>query len=148
SAPGRLQRRFHPTRGGGESLCHVVSEPARPLSVTTGTGKSSSDSAMFNFEDALKLIPEQTIVCAGNLLLDDVGYSGVSRLSLEGPAPILAVTRNDLTVGGAGNVARNIAALGARCIFLGVAGEDEASRTLMPALAAEPLIEPHLVIDP
>src|SRR5207245_9594801 len=55
--------------------------------------------------------------------------------------------RNELTVGGAGNVARNIAALGARCIFLGVVGEDEASRTLMRALSAEPLIEPHLVVD-
>src|SRR5207245_5166373 len=55
--------------------------------------------------------------------------------------------RNELTVGGAGNVARNIAALGARCIFLGVVGEDDASRTLMRALSAEPLIEPHLVVD-
>jgi D-beta-D-heptose 7-phosphate kinase/D-beta-D-heptose 1-phosphate adenosyltransferase len=45
-------------------------------------------------------------------------------------------------------VARNIAALGARCIFVGVVGEDEASRTLMRALAAESLIEPHLVVDP
>ena len=44
-------------------------------------------------------------------------------------------------------MARNIAALGARCIFLGVVGEDDASRTLMRALAAEPLIEPHIVVD-
>src|SRR6266540_2688013 len=102
---------------------------------------------MFNFEDALKLIPEQTIVCFGDLMLDDFVYGEVSRISPEAPAPILAVTRNDLTIGGAGNVARNIAALGARCIFLGVVGEDDASRTLMRALAAEPLIEPHLVID-
>src|SRR5262249_22936771 len=62
--------------------------------------------------------------------------------------PVLAVARNDVSVGGAGNVARNIAALGARCIFVGVVGEDDASRTLMRALAAEPLIEPHLVVDP
>ena len=103
---------------------------------------------MFNFEDALKLISEQTIVCVGDLMLDDFVYGEVSRISPEAPAPILAVTRNDLTVGGAGNVARNIAALGARCVFLGVVGEDDASRTLMRALAAEPLIEPHLVIDP
>src|SRR6266536_1785218 len=102
---------------------------------------------MFNFEDALKLIPEQTIVCVGDLMLDDFVYGEVSRISPEAPAPILAVTRNDLTIGGAGNVARNIAALGARCVFLGVVGEDEASRTLMRALAAEPLIEPHLVVD-
>ena len=108
----------------------------------------SSDSAMFNFEEALKLIPERTIVCIGDLMLDDFVYGEVSRISPEAPAPILAVTRNDLNVGGAGNVARNIAALGARCIFLGVVGEDDASRTLMRALAAEPLIEPHLVVDP
>ena len=102
---------------------------------------------MFNFEDALKLIPEQTIVCVGDLMLDEFVYGEVSRISPEAPAPILAVRRNELTVGGAGNVARNIAALGARCIFLGVVGEDDASRTLMRALAAEPLIEPHIVVD-
>jgi D-beta-D-heptose 7-phosphate kinase/D-beta-D-heptose 1-phosphate adenosyltransferase len=102
---------------------------------------------MFNFDDALKLIPEQTIVCVGDLMLDDFVYGEVSRISPEAPAPILAVHRNELTVGGAGNVARNIAALGARCIFLGVVGEDDASRTLMRALAAEPLIEPHIVVD-
>jgi D-beta-D-heptose 7-phosphate kinase / D-beta-D-heptose 1-phosphate adenosyltransferase len=103
---------------------------------------------MFNFEDAFKLIAEQTIVCVGDLMLDEFIYGEVSRISPEAPALILAVTGNDLTVGGAGNVARNIAALGARCIFLGVVGEDEASRPLMRALAAEPLIEPHLVVDP
>ena len=102
---------------------------------------------MFNFEDALKLIPEQTIVCVGDLMLDEFVYGEVSRISPEAPAAILAVRRNELSVGGAGNVARNIAALGARCIFLGVVGEDDASRTLMRALAAEPLIEPHIVVD-
>jgi D-beta-D-heptose 7-phosphate kinase / D-beta-D-heptose 1-phosphate adenosyltransferase len=113
----------------------------------SATGKSSSHSAMFNFEDALKLIPEQTIVCLGDLMLDEFVYGEVSRISPEAPAPILAVRRNELTVGGAGNVARNIAALGARCIFLAVVGEDDTSRTLMRALAAEPLIEPHIVVD-
>jgi D-beta-D-heptose 7-phosphate kinase / D-beta-D-heptose 1-phosphate adenosyltransferase len=62
--------------------------------VTAGNGKSSSDSAMFNFEDALKLISEQTIVCVGDLMLDDFVYGEVSRISPEAPAPILAVTRN------------------------------------------------------
>jgi D-beta-D-heptose 7-phosphate kinase / D-beta-D-heptose 1-phosphate adenosyltransferase len=103
---------------------------------------------MFDFEEMIKLVSEQTIVCIGDLMLDDFVYGEVSRISPEAPAPILAVTRNDLTVGGAGNVARNIACLGARCVFIGVVGEDEASRTLMRALAAEPLIEPHLVVDP
>jgi D-beta-D-heptose 7-phosphate kinase / D-beta-D-heptose 1-phosphate adenosyltransferase len=57
------------------------------------------------------------------------------------------VTNSEIVVGGAGNVARNIAALGARCIFVSVAGNDEPGRALKAALAAEPLIESHLVID-
>jgi D-beta-D-heptose 7-phosphate kinase/D-beta-D-heptose 1-phosphate adenosyltransferase len=60
---------------------------------------------------------------------------------------VIAVSRSELTVGGAGNVARNIAALGARCIFVGVVGEDDAGRALAAALRTEPLIESHLVVD-
>ena len=93
---------------------------------------------MFDFEEMIKLVSEQTIVCIGDLMLDDFVYGEVSRISPEAPAPILAVTRNDLTVGGAGNVARNIAGLGARCVFIGVVGEDEASRTLMRRLPPSP----------
>jgi D-beta-D-heptose 7-phosphate kinase/D-beta-D-heptose 1-phosphate adenosyltransferase len=57
------------------------------------------------------------------------------------------VTRSELVVGGGGNVARNLASLGVRCFFVGVVGEDDSSSNLMRALAAEPLIEPHLVVD-
>jgi D-beta-D-heptose 7-phosphate kinase / D-beta-D-heptose 1-phosphate adenosyltransferase len=105
------------------------------------------DPVVFNIENALKLMSNQTVLCVGDLMLDDFVYGEVSRISPEAPAPVLAVTRNDLMIGGAGNVARNIAALGVRCIFVGVVGKDEASRLLMRALAAEPLIEPHLVVD-
>ena len=69
---------------------------------------------MFNFEDALKLIPEQTVICVGDLMLDDYVYGEVSRISPEAPAPVIAVSRSELVVGGAGNVARNIASLAAR----------------------------------
>jgi D-beta-D-heptose 7-phosphate kinase / D-beta-D-heptose 1-phosphate adenosyltransferase len=103
---------------------------------------------MFNFEDALKLIGEQTVLCVGDLMLDDFVYGEVSRISPEAPAAVLAVTKSELVVGGAGNVARNLAAMGAHCVLVGVVGEDEASRTLMRALAGESLIEPHLVVDP
>jgi D-beta-D-heptose 7-phosphate kinase / D-beta-D-heptose 1-phosphate adenosyltransferase len=102
---------------------------------------------MFNFEDVLKLIPEQTVICVGDLMLDDFVYGEVSRISPEAPAPVIAVSRSELTVGGAGNVARNIAALGAGCIFVGVVGEDDAGRALAAALRTEPLIESHLVVD-
>ncbi len=102
---------------------------------------------MFNFEEALELISEQTVLCVGDLMLDEFVYGEVSRISPEAPAPVLAVTRSEVIVGGAGNVARNIAALGARCIFVGVVGDDDAGRTLTAKLGAEPLIECHLVVD-
>ena len=44
-------------------------------------------------------------------------------------------------------MARNLVALGARCVFIGTVGDDEAGRALRKSLAASPLIEFHLVID-
>src|ERR1700691_488729 len=102
---------------------------------------------MFDFEEALKLISKQTVLCIGDLMLDDFVYGEVTRISPEAPAPVLAVTRSELVIGGGGNVARNLASLGAHCFFVGVVGEDDSSASLMRALAAEPLIEPHLVVD-
>jgi D-beta-D-heptose 7-phosphate kinase / D-beta-D-heptose 1-phosphate adenosyltransferase len=103
---------------------------------------------MFDFEDALKLISKQTVLCVGDLMLDDFVYGDVARISPEAPAPVLAVTKSELTIGGAGNVARNVAGLGARCIFVGVVGDDDAARTLTAKLGNEPAIESHLVVDP
>jgi D-beta-D-heptose 7-phosphate kinase/D-beta-D-heptose 1-phosphate adenosyltransferase len=102
---------------------------------------------MFDFEDALKLIRGQTVLCVGDLMLDDFVYGEVSRISPEAPAPVIAVSKSELVVGGAGNVARNVAALGAHCVLVGVVGEDETGRMLMRALAAETFIEPHMVVD-
>jgi D-beta-D-heptose 7-phosphate kinase / D-beta-D-heptose 1-phosphate adenosyltransferase len=102
---------------------------------------------MYDFDQQLSKFGEATVLCIGDLMLDDFVYGEVSRISPEAPAPVLTVSRSELVIGGAGNVARNIASLGARCIFVGVVGEDEASRTVMRAVAAEPLIEPHLVVD-
>lgn len=103
---------------------------------------------MFNFEKRLAGIGAQTVLCVGDLMLDNFVYGEVSRISPEAPAPVLQVNREELVVGGAGNVARNIAALGARCIFIGVVGDDEAGLQLAHAfdqLNGE--VEPHLVID-
>jgi D-beta-D-heptose 7-phosphate kinase/D-beta-D-heptose 1-phosphate adenosyltransferase len=102
---------------------------------------------MFNVEDALKLVGKQTVLCVGDLMLDAFVYGEVSRISPEAPAPVLTVAKSELVVGGAGNVARNIAALGARCIFVGVVGDDEPGRTLRSALGRERGIKSLLVVD-
>src|SRR5260370_1022096 len=102
---------------------------------------------MFDFEALSQAIARQTVLCVGDLMLDEFVYGEVSRISPEGPAPVIAVQRAETNIGGAGNVARNIASLGARCIFVGLVGEDEAGAKLKTALAQESLIESVLVCD-
>src|SRR6266850_2419713 len=102
---------------------------------------------MFDFEALSQAITAQTVLCVGDLMLDEFVYGEVSRISPEAPAPVIAVQRSETNIGGAGNVARNIAALGARCIFAGLVGEDEAGAKLKADLAREKLIEAVLVSD-
>jgi D-beta-D-heptose 7-phosphate kinase/D-beta-D-heptose 1-phosphate adenosyltransferase len=104
---------------------------------------------MFDFEKRLSALGRQTILCIGDLMLDDFVYGEVSRISPEAPAPVIAVSREDIIVGGAGNVARNIASLGARCIFLGVIGDDLAGKTLKTEIGkTNGRIRSRLVVDP
>ena len=102
---------------------------------------------MYDFDRHLAALSEQTILCIGDLMLDEFVYGEVSRISPEAPTPVIAVKRAELMIGGAGNVARNLVALGARCIFVGAVGDDEAGAALTKALGAHPLIEFHLVVD-
>jgi D-beta-D-heptose 7-phosphate kinase/D-beta-D-heptose 1-phosphate adenosyltransferase len=90
----------------------------------------------------------RTVLCVGDLMLDEFVYGEVSRISPEAPAPVIAVQRSETSIGGAGNVARNVASLGARCIFAGLIGEDDAAAQLKAALAKQDLIESVLVCDP
>ncbi len=103
---------------------------------------------MFDFDALSHAITRQTVLCVGDLMLDEFVYGEVSRISPEAPAPVLAVQRSETDIGGAGNVARNIASLGARCIFVGLIGADEAGSSLKAALAREALVESVLVCDP
>jgi D-beta-D-heptose 7-phosphate kinase / D-beta-D-heptose 1-phosphate adenosyltransferase len=103
---------------------------------------------MFDFEKRLTDIGGQTILCIGDLMLDDFVYGDVSRISPEAPAPVIRVTREDVIVGGAGNVARNIASLGAKCLFVGVIGDDVAGTILREELSRSGrAIKSHLLVD-
>src|SRR3954451_18413728 len=103
---------------------------------------------MFDFESLSHAIPRQTVLCVGDLMLDEFIYGEVSRISPEAPAPVIAVQRSESNIGGAGNVARNIASLGGRCIFVGLIGDDEAGGQLKAQLSQQSRIEAVLVCDP
>lgn len=102
---------------------------------------------MFDFDTLADAISGRTVLCIGDLMRDEFVYGEVARISPESPAPVISASRSESHVGGAGNVARGIAALGARCIFAGVVGDDETGRGLRAELAAAPGIEAHLVTD-
>src|SRR3974390_1750892 len=103
---------------------------------------------MFDFEDALKSVSAQTVLCVGDLMLDEFVYGEVTRISPEAPTPVLAVARSEIEIGGAGNVARNISALGAQCIFIGLIGKDGAALFLSEAFnRLNGSVVPHLVIE-
>jgi D-beta-D-heptose 7-phosphate kinase/D-beta-D-heptose 1-phosphate adenosyltransferase len=103
---------------------------------------------MFDYEKRLAELAKQTVLCVGDLMLDRFVYGDVTRISPEAPTPVLAVRREETAPGGAGNVARNIAGFGARCILVSAVGDDDAGRTLAAAFGKTGgQIEAKLAID-
>ena len=76
-----------------------------------------------------------SILVIGDVMLDRYWFGDAVRLSPEAPVPIVNIKQIDDRPGGAGNVALNIAALGARVTLLGITGNDEAGRILLAQLA-------------
>jgi D-beta-D-heptose 7-phosphate kinase/D-beta-D-heptose 1-phosphate adenosyltransferase len=104
---------------------------------------------MVSFEKVLSSLGEQTVLCIGDLMLDDFVYGDVLRISPEAPAPVIAVKREEIVIGGAGNVARNVASMGANCVFIGVIGNDPGGELLKSAFGQfQRSIRPYLVVDP
>jgi rfaE bifunctional protein kinase chain/domain len=66
------------------------------------------------------------LLVVGDVMLDRYWFGEVSRISPEAPVPVVRIERREERLGGAANVARNAAALGAHCGLLGVVGADEA----------------------
>src|SRR5271165_1538226 len=87
------------------------------------------------------------VVVLGDVMLDRFVYGSVERISPEAPIPVVNVDRTLDMPGGAANVARNIAAMGARVILFGVVGEDAWAHDLRTQLAGSPTIDARLIAD-
>ncbi|CCG08908.1 Bifunctional protein hldE [Pararhodospirillum photometricum DSM 122] len=88
------------------------------------------------------------MVCAGDVMLDRFVHGAVERISPEAPIPVLRVREERVMLGGAGNVVRNIVALGGQCAFLAVIGDDAAGADVTRLLAAEPAVESFIGVQP
>ncbi len=87
------------------------------------------------------------ILIVGDVMLDRYWFGEVNRISPEAPVPVVRVERREERLGGAANVARNTASLGARTALLGVTGDDEPAR-VMENMLREMGIDSHLNRDP
>ncbi|HEV2302109.1 MAG TPA: bifunctional ADP-heptose synthase, partial [Stellaceae bacterium] len=97
---------------------------------------------------SLSLLERARVLCIGDAMLDHYIYGEVERVSPEAPIPVLRVEREMKTLGGAGNVLRNLRALGAAAAFVSVVGNDEAGREIQRLLAEADGAEIHVLVQP
>ena len=80
------------------------------------------------------------ILIVGDIMLDRYWFGEVNRISPEAPVPVVLIEKNEERLGGAANVARNVAALDTPCSLLGIVGQDEAGRRVETLLNASGIV--------
>src|SRR5579871_3706554 len=85
----------------------------------------------------LQSFSRSRILVIGDLMLDEFLWGKVTRISPEAPVPVVDVQRRAAYPGGAANVARNLASLGAQVGIAGVIGDDEPGRNLVRLLGEQ-----------
>jgi len=89
-------------------------------------------------ERVLQLIQKMRssrVVVIGDIMLDRYLIGDTERLSPEAPVPVVTVAERHAALGGAANVAANVAAMGARCLLVGAVGDDSEGATIRQELA-------------
>jgi D-beta-D-heptose 7-phosphate kinase/D-beta-D-heptose 1-phosphate adenosyltransferase len=102
------------------------------------------DSDLLALVDALQ---RARVLCIGDVMLDHYVHGQVERVSPEAPIPVLRVEREQKSLGGAGNVVRNLHALGAQPCFVTVTGGDAAGRDIGRLVAGLGGVEAHVLTE-
>jgi D-beta-D-heptose 7-phosphate kinase/D-beta-D-heptose 1-phosphate adenosyltransferase len=98
--------------------------------------------------DIARRFPAARILVIGDVILDRYVVGSADRLSPEAPIPVLRPSSNRNTLGGAANVALNVATLGGKAILIGVVGDDDAGAAMQRLLVGTTGIEAALVRSP
>ena len=98
--------------------------------------------------DLISRLPGLHVLVAGDVMLDRFIVGKVSRISPEAPVPVVRFQAEHVRLGGAANVAHNLAALGAQVALVGLVGSDAAAARLRGELAATGIGAEGLVEDP
>ena len=98
--------------------------------------------------DLLARFPGRTVIVVGDLMLDHFVTGAVDRISPEAPVPVVRFDHESYRLGGAANVAHNVAALGAHVEVVGLIGADDAGRQLRTELDKIGIGSSAVVEDP
>jgi D-beta-D-heptose 7-phosphate kinase/D-beta-D-heptose 1-phosphate adenosyltransferase len=98
---------------------------------------NSSSTAHYDFSNVRVLV-------VGDVMLDRYWYGQSNRISPEAPVVVVNINQEEVRLGGAGNVAANVASLGANALLMGLIGEDPAGEQLETLLNQKNIIS-HLV---
>ncbi len=113
-------------------------------------GSKGKVNVFMRFPSLLRILNDfhaARILVLGDVMLDRFVYGSVERISPEAPIPVVNVESVLDMPGGAANVARNIASLGASSILIGVVGEDSFAEDLRIQLRLSPSIQIRLITD-
>jgi D-beta-D-heptose 7-phosphate kinase/D-beta-D-heptose 1-phosphate adenosyltransferase len=84
------------------------------------------------------------VLIVGDIMLDQYWWGNVTRISPEAPVPVVNLERTSVSVGGAANVAANIAGLGAKAFLIGTVGADDEGR-MFPRMLKHLGVTDHLI---
>jgi len=96
--------------------------------------------------DLISKFPDITVAVIGDIILDKYLWGDVERISPEAPVPVVDVKKETVSLGGASNVANNIASLDAKAYMIGVVGDDENAKIIENLLKSKN-INPVLIKD-
>jgi D-beta-D-heptose 7-phosphate kinase/D-beta-D-heptose 1-phosphate adenosyltransferase len=102
---------------------------------------------MTNFSQFIETFSTLRILCVGDVMLDQFVRGTISRISPEAPVPVLHIKEETAVLGGAGNVVRNLEALGCNVTFISVIGQDSNGSQIQKLLKEFQKVTPHLLID-
>ncbi len=94
----------------------------------------------------LRTISNNNILVVGDVMLDQYTWGNVTRISPEAPIPVVRVNKKSKVIGGAANVASNLAGLGCKVTLIGLRGDDTQGNDL-EELCSNCGIEASLIID-
>jgi D-beta-D-heptose 7-phosphate kinase/D-beta-D-heptose 1-phosphate adenosyltransferase len=103
--------------------------PAQTVPDQATPDQATPDQATPDLAACVRLLSRASVLVVGDVMLDRYVYGQVTRISPEAPVPILSVEREVAYPGGAGNVVRNLTALGAAVALVSVVGDDQAGGT-------------------